>query len=82
MLVLLTRINFVQSAWESRLSSPLIAKLDVDKFFYEVERKFSNEKRGSAIDVDLFAAAAQGDVQVIASRVMMKLNKCTKQPSS
>ncbi len=52
----------LQEAWKSRLISPVIKKLEMDKFFFEVERKFAREKRGSAIDVDLFAQAAQVDI--------------------
>lgn len=47
--------------WESRLKSPLVAKIDPATFFYDVEKKFSRENRGSAIDIDLFAQKAQSN---------------------
>jgi len=43
-----------QSAWERRLDSQLLKKLDLDDFFHEVEKKYVTEKFISAIDVDLF----------------------------
>ena len=56
-LILMPAINvFVfQSEYQGRLSSPALSKLDLNRFFVDVERKFNNEKRGSAIDIDLFA---------------------------
>jgi len=47
------------------LKATVFKKLDVEKFFFEVERKFAREKRGSAIDVDLFANAnLSGETQM------------------
>ena len=50
-----------QDVWKSRLSSPVLQKVDLEKFFFDVERKFNREKRGSAIDVDIFANKASPD---------------------
>ena len=50
-----------QDAWSSRLSSPVLQKVDLEKFFFDVERKFNTEKRGSAVDVDIFANKASPD---------------------
>ena len=35
--------------------------MDLEKFFFDVERKFNKEKRGSAVDVDIFANKASPD---------------------
>ena len=40
------------------MSSPVLQKVDLDTFFFDVERKFNKEKRGSAVDVDIFANKA------------------------
>ena len=53
-----------QDEWNARLKSPVFQKIDMNVFFYEVERKFQREKRGSAIDIDLFANAAKGETQM------------------
>jgi len=44
-----------KSQWEARLSSPIFEKLRMNEYFVELDRKFSNELRGSALDVDIFA---------------------------
>ena len=43
------------------MSSPVLQKVDLDKFFFDVERNFNREKRGSAIDVDIFANKVSPD---------------------
>ncbi len=53
-----------REAWEARLDSHVFRKLEMGQFFYEVEKKFARENRGSAIDVDLFAQAARGETQM------------------
>ncbi len=45
----------LQDAWTERFSSPVMQRVDMEKFFFDMEKKFSREKRGSAIDIDIFA---------------------------
>ena len=45
--------------WAARLSSPVFQKIRLGEYFVELDRKFSEEYRGSAIDVDIFAQAAE-----------------------
>ena len=46
-------------AWADRLASPVFQKIKLGEYFVELDRKFSQEYRGSALDVDIFAQAAQ-----------------------
>ena len=39
----------------------MLQKVDLETFFFDVERKFNKEKRGSAVDVDIFANKASPD---------------------
>ena len=54
-----------QSKWDERLSNPILERIEMEKFFYEIERKFVRENRGSAVDVDIFAAKAQSKKIII-----------------
>ena len=49
---------FSQGAWEDRLKSPIFSRLEMSKYFFEIERKFQQEGRGSAVDVEIFSNAA------------------------
>ncbi len=47
-----------QEEWSARLASPIFQKIKLGEFFVELDKKFSHEYRGSAVDVDIFAQAA------------------------
>ena len=47
-----------QEEWNARLASPIFQKIKLGEFFVELDKKFSHEYRGSAVDVDIFAQAA------------------------
>lgn len=42
------------TAWEARLSSDTLAKINLDQFYADVETKFQQQRKVSAIDVDIF----------------------------
>nr|CAD7400215.1 unnamed protein product [Timema poppensis] len=50
-----------QEAWERRLKAPILQKIKLDDFFYEIDLKNQNEGKISAVDVDLFANAIQDE---------------------
>lgn len=52
---LVSEAFYCKSQWEARLSSPIFEKLRMNEYFVELDRKFSNELRGSALDVDIYA---------------------------
>ena len=41
--------------WAARLASPVFQRIKLGEFFVDLDRKFTNEYRGSAVDVDIFA---------------------------
>ena len=42
-----------------RLQSPIFQKIKLGEYFVELDKKFSSEYKASAVDVDIFAQAAQ-----------------------
>lgn len=46
-----------QNAWNERLKSPIFSRIEMSKYFFEIERKFLLEGRGSAVDVEIFSNA-------------------------
>ena len=42
-----------------RLQSPIFQKIRLGEYFVELDKKFSSEYKASAVDVDIFAQAAQ-----------------------
>ena len=45
--------------WNMRLQSPIFQKIRLGEYFVELDKKFSSEYKASAVDVDIFAQAAQ-----------------------
>ncbi|CAL8109467.1 unnamed protein product [Orchesella dallaii] len=41
-------------AWNKRLETPLLKKINLDDFFYDMDRRYQEDKVISAIDVDLY----------------------------
>ena len=46
-----------KEAWEERLAVPVFQSLEINKFYFDIDRKFQREGRGSPIDTDIFANA-------------------------
>lgn len=46
-----------RAAWNERLAAPIFAKVEMHKYFLELDRQFTREGRGSAVDVDIFSNA-------------------------
>lgn len=42
-------------AWNSRLSTPILQKVKPESFYYELEHRFQQQGKCSAIDIDIFA---------------------------
>ncbi|XP_078052009.1 uncharacterized protein LOC144478149 [Augochlora pura] len=51
-------------AWEARLQSPLLQKINPNNLFLEIDYKQSTTGKVSAIDVDLFANTVKDKIQV------------------
>lgn len=48
-------------AWNARLSTPLLAKIKIDNFYYELDQKFNQSKVASPIDIDIYANKVTDD---------------------
>jgi len=56
--------NFqIKDDWDKRLEAPIFKKIKMGEYFFELEKKFTNEYKGSAIDVDIFANNVSTDTQ-------------------
>jgi len=56
--------NFkLKEEWDSRLSAPVFKKINMGEYFFALDKKFTQENRGSAIDVDIFANNVSNDSQ-------------------
>ncbi|XP_043266698.1 uncharacterized protein [Venturia canescens] len=42
-------------AWNKRLESPILSKINPDEFFIELDKKFQSSGRASAVDVDIYS---------------------------
>ncbi|XP_067003991.2 small ribosomal subunit protein mS27 [Anabrus simplex] len=50
-----------QEAWERRLQSPIFQNLKLGDLYQDLEQKFQNDGKASAIDIDIFANAVKGE---------------------
>ncbi|XP_023344231.1 uncharacterized protein LOC111713584 [Eurytemora carolleeae] len=53
----------LREAWQERLQAPVFSKIKMGEYFVELDKKFANEYRGSAVDVDIFANNVKTDTQ-------------------
>jgi len=53
----------IKEAWQERLKAPVFQKINMGEYFVSLERKFSHEYRGSAVDVDIFANNVNSEAQ-------------------
>ncbi|PSN51226.1 hypothetical protein C0J52_10547 [Blattella germanica] len=50
-----------QEAWEKRLTSPILQKIQLTEFYQEVDGKFNSTGKANALDIDLFANVVQDE---------------------
>lgn len=50
-----------EEAWERRLQAPVLQNIKLDDLFQELDSKFQNVGKASAIDIDLFANAVRDE---------------------
>ena len=55
---LVSQAFYCEDAWAARLASPVFKNIRLGEYFVELDKKFSTEYKGSALDVDIFAQAA------------------------
>lgn len=51
----LSQAYYCNEAWEHRLNSPILQKVQVDELYQELELRYQRTKEISAVDVDVFA---------------------------
>ena len=52
-----------RNAWQARLAAPVFKQIKMQEYFVTLDKKFTQEFRGSAIDVDIFANNVQNSTQ-------------------
>lgn len=53
-----------KDSWESRLATPILAKVNQEALYYELEQKFQQKAKVSAIDVDIYANKLVDDTHI------------------
>ena len=46
-----------KESWDERLGASIFKSLEINKFYFDIDKKFQRESRGSPIDTDIFANA-------------------------
>lgn len=52
---------YCNEVWDRRLNSPILQKVNVDEFFYELDQRYQKTKELSAVDVDIFVNAIKNE---------------------
>lgn len=61
-------------AWQNRLQSPILQRVKPEIFYYELDRKFQEQGKVCAIDIDIFANAVNDNTLLVElSNIMHKL---------
>lgn len=60
----LSEAHNLTAKWNTRLNSPILQKVNLDNFYYDLEQKFNQNKTISAIDVDIFANKVTDDSHI------------------
>lgn len=70
------------AAWENRLQSPILQRIDAEKFCHELERKFNRDGRICTIDMDIFANKMSDDSMLSELSEMMHKFRMTAETGS
>lgn len=54
----------LKEAWNCRLSTPILQKINTNNFYYDLDQRFNQKKKVSAIDVDIFVNKVN-DIELI-----------------
>lgn len=52
-----------ENSWQTRLQAPVFKQIKMQEYFTTLDKKFTHEFRGSAVDVDIFANNVQNSIQ-------------------
>ncbi|XP_059490540.1 uncharacterized protein LOC132205487 [Neocloeon triangulifer] len=53
-----------EQAWQNRLKSPLLTRLNQDELYHSIEQKLNQEDFISGVDVDIFTASVQDETHL------------------
>ncbi|EDS34635.1 conserved hypothetical protein [Culex quinquefasciatus] len=53
-----------RDSWQSRLATPILAKVNHEALYYELEQKFQQKAKVSAIDIDIYANKLVDDTHI------------------
>lgn len=53
-----------RDSWESRLATPILSKVNHEALYYELEQKFQQKAKVSAIDIDIYANKLVDDTHI------------------
>uniref|UniRef100_A0A1Q3F805 Putative mitochondrial 28s ribosomal protein s27 n=1 Tax=Culex tarsalis TaxID=7177 RepID=A0A1Q3F805_CULTA len=53
-----------RDSWQSRLTTPILAKVNHEALYYELEQKFQQKAKVSAIDIDIYANKLVDDTHI------------------
>lgn len=57
----LSQSYYCEEVWNHRLNSPLLQKVNLEEFYYELDQRYHKTKQLNALDIDVFANAIQTD---------------------
>uniref|UniRef100_A0A340TBI8 28S ribosomal protein S27, mitochondrial n=1 Tax=Anopheles minimus TaxID=112268 RepID=A0A340TBI8_9DIPT len=53
-----------RDAWNARLATPILQKINLDTLYYDLEQRFQQKQKISAIDIDIYANKLVDDTHV------------------
>ncbi|XP_001660024.2 uncharacterized protein LOC5571928 [Aedes aegypti] len=60
----LSEAYLCREAWQSRLATPVLSKVNHEALYYELEQKFQQKNKVSAIDIDIYANKLEDDSHI------------------
>ncbi|XP_055529715.1 uncharacterized protein LOC129721306 [Wyeomyia smithii] len=71
-----------QDAWQSRLSTPVLEKVNHEALYYELEQKLHQKAKVSAIDIDIYANKLTDDSHIEEAADIMHKFRLTEETSN
>ncbi|XP_058461139.1 uncharacterized protein LOC131436436 [Malaya genurostris] len=71
-----------QEAWHARLTTPILEKINHDSLYYELEQKFHQKVKVSAIDIDIYTNKLADDSHVEEVADLMAKFRLTEEASN
>nr|XP_019539683.2 28S ribosomal protein S27, mitochondrial-like [Aedes albopictus] len=78
----LSEAYLCRDAWQARLATPILAKVNHEALYYELEQKFQQKNKVSAIDIDIYANKLVDDSHIDEVADLMYKFRMTEEASS